>query len=202
MGISLIDNFRSPYLSGSIKEFWRRWHISLSSWFRDYLYIPLGGNRVSFPRWMMNTMIVFVVCGIWHGANWTFMLWGAAYGVLLIIEKIITDKTGKRLSLHIPTFIIVTLLWSIFRAPTFSALKDLYSALLHGGGNEHLSADLSVWIALVMFIILDIVLRNTRFDIWCMRLKTPLRWCIYAVMIFAIIAFSSVEQYPFIYFQF
>lgn len=202
MGISLIDNFRSPYLSGSIKEFWRRWHISLSSWFRDYLYIPLGGNRVSFPRWMINTMIVFIVCGIWHGANWTFMLWGATYGVLLIIEKIITDKTGKRLSLHIPTFILVTLLWSIFRAPTFSALKDLYSALLHGGGNEHLSANISVWISLVFFIILDIVLRNTRFDVWCMRLKTPLRWFIYAVMIFAIIAFSSVEQYPFIYFQF
>ena len=87
MGYSLMDNFKTPYLSGSVQEFWRRWHISLSTWFRDYLYIPLGGNRVAVPRWALNTLIVFTVCGIWHGANWTFMIWGFAYGVLLILER-------------------------------------------------------------------------------------------------------------------
>lgn len=209
MGITLTDNFRAPYLSTSIREFWRRWHISLSSWFRDYLYIPLGGNRVRLPRWMLNTMIVFVVCGLWHGANWTFMLWGAAYGVLLIAERFISGK-GKRTQpsgmRQLPgilcTFIVVTLLWSVFRAQSFTDLGNLYSALIHGGGTEHLHADATVWIALAVFVALDIVLRNTRFDAWCARLSSPLRWGIYAVMIFAIIVFSSVEQYPFIYFQF
>lgn len=209
MGITLTDNFRAPYLSTSIREFWRRWHISLSSWFRDYLYIPLGGNRVRLPRWMLNTMIVFVVCGLWHGANWTFMLWGAAYGVLLIAERFIsgngkrTQPSGMRqLPGILCTFIVVTLLWSVFRAQSFADLGNLYSALIQGGGAEHPHADATVWIALAAFVALDIVLRNTRFDAWCARLSSPLRWGIYAVMIFAIIVFSSVEQYPFIYFQF
>ncbi len=207
MGITLTDNFRAPYLSGSIREFWRRWHISLSSWFRDYLYIPLGGNRVRLPRWMLNTMIVFVVCGLWHGANWTFMLWGAAYGVLLIAERLLHGRGNqpqpsgmKRLPCILGTFIIVTLLWSVFRAPSFSDLGNLYSALFMGGGTEHLHADATVWIALAAFVALDIVLRNTRFDAWCARLPMALRWVIYACMIFAIVVFSSVGQYPFIYF--
>ena len=214
MGITLIDNFRTPYLSTSIREFWRRWHISLSSWFRDYLYIPLGGNRVGIPRWMFNTMVVFTVCGLWHGANWTFMLWGAAYGLLLITsppaplrkERGVDGKASHHLLQKICgvilTFTIVTLLWSVFRAPSFDALGNLYSAMFQGGGSEHLHAAPQVWIALAAFIILDIVLRNTRFDRWCSRLPMALRWGIYTVMIFSIIVFSSVEQYPFIYFQF
>lgn len=203
MGITLTDNFRAPYLSGSIKEFWRRWHISLSSWFRDYLYIPLGGNRVRLPRWMLNTMIVFTVCGLWHGANWTFMLWGAAYGVLLIVERWLRGRTkGDSWWFVVPTFVIVTLLWSVFRAPSFEALGNLYYALFQGGGTGHLHTAPQVWIALAAFIALDIAIRNTRFDAWCSRLPMAVRWGIYATMIFAIIVFSSVEQYPFIYFQF
>ena len=203
MGITLTDNFRTPYLSTSIKEFWRRWHISLSSWFRDYLYIPLGGNRVGIPRWMLNTMVVFTICGLWHGANWTFMLWGAAYGVLLIVERWLKKPNGAHDRWFVlPTFVIVTLLWSVFRAPSFSALGDFYSALFQGGGTAHLHAAPQVWVALAAFIALDAVLRDTRFDAWCSNLKMPLRWLIYAVMLFAIIVFSSVEQYPFIYFQF
>lgn len=203
MGITLTDNFRSPYLSTSIRDFWRRWHISLSSWFRDYLYIPLGGNRVPLPRWMFNTMVVFTVCGLWHGANWTFMLWGAAYGVLLIAERFLRGRNkGDSWWFVVPTFLTVTLLWSVFRAPSFESLGNLYAALINGGGSSHLHTGVYVWVALAAFIALDIFLRNTRFDVWCSRLAMPLRWGIYAVMIFSIIVFSSVEQYPFIYFQF
>ena len=84
MGITLMENFRQPYFSQSISEFWRRWHISLSTWFRDYLYIPLGGNRVAEWRWYFNLLIVFIVSGLWHGANWTFIIWGALHGLYLI----------------------------------------------------------------------------------------------------------------------
>ena len=144
-------------------------------------------------------------------------MWGAAYGVLLIIERLVrgpkplggsggfrkqNPATGHQPLATITTFIIVTILWSVFRAPSFEALGNLYIALFQGGGTEHLHAAPYVWVALAAFIALDIVLRKTRFDAWCSRLAMPLRWGIYAVMIFSIIVFSSVEQYPFIYFQF
>lgn len=215
MGFTLIDNFKTPYLSGSVQEFWRRWHISLSSWFRDYLYIPLGGNRVSVPRWAVNTLIVFTVCGIWHGANWTFMIWGFAYGVLLIIERglrnfhlfdKIENKTGQvilKICNIAKTFVIVTLLWSVFRAPSFGTLRDLFTALFDNGTLPHqLQIAPVAWIALSLFIATDIVIRNSRFDVWCSQQKAVVRWTVYGVLIFAIITLSSVEQYPFIYFQF
>lgn len=214
MGFTLIDNFRNPYLADSIQEFWRRWHISLSTWFRDYIYIPLGGNRVSIPRWMFNTLLVFTVCGIWHGANWTFMIWGFVHGACLIIEKFlrkihplnITHSLGKYLLKSVKVmlvFFVVTLLWSIFRAPSFSSLQTVYTSLLHNvslPGTLHVPA--MTWVALASFILLDVLIRQSRFDQWCAKQKTLVRWSIYAVLIFAIIVFSSVEQYPFIYFQF
>ena len=215
MGFTLIDNFKAPYQAGSIQEFWRRWHISLSTWFRDYLYIPLGGNRVAVPRWALNTLIVFTVCGIWHGANWTFMIWGFAYGLLLILERglrnihffdKIENTTGKTIIslLNIfKTFIIVTLLWSIFRATSFANLHDLFAAWAHNGSLPHqLHVDAVTWIALGLFIVLDLILKQRRFDNWCGQLNPYLRWAIYGGMIFAVITLSSVQHYPFIYFQF
>ena len=215
MGFTLMDNFKTPYLSDSVQEFWRRWHISLSTWFRDYLYIPLGGNRVSIPRWALNTLIVFTVCGIWHGANWTFMIWGFAYGILLIIERglrnihlfdKIENKTGRiilKICNTAKTFVVVTLLWSIFRATNFGNLRDLFFALFHNGTvASQLQVAPIAWIALILFILLDLIIRNSRFDVWCGRQKTVVRWCIYSFLIFAVIALSSVEEIPFIYFQF
>ena len=215
MGFTLIDNFKAPYQANSVQEFWRRWHISLSSWFRDYLYIPLGGNRVAIPRWMLNTLIVFTVCGIWHGANWTFMIWGFAYGVLLILERglrnihifdKIQNKTGKRIIQGfniLKTFVIVTLLWCVFRATSFGNLRDVLSAWVHNGtlANQlHINA--TTWVALALFILIDLILKQRRFDDWCAQRNIYVRWSIYAVMIFSIIVLSSVQQYPFIYFQF
>ena len=173
MGYSLMDNFKTPYLSGSVQEFWRRWHISLSTWFRDYLYIPLGGNRVAVPRWALNTLIVFTVCGIWHGANWTFMIWGFAYGVLLILERglrnihlfdRIEGKAGRLVinTLNVAkTFVIVTLLWSVFRATSFGNLHDLFTALFHNGAvANQLHVAPVAWISLILFVFLDILLTS------------------------------------------
>jgi D-alanyl-lipoteichoic acid acyltransferase DltB (MBOAT superfamily) len=120
-GFHFDENFNYPYISKSVTEFWRRWHISLSSWFRDYVYIPLGGNRVSKPRWIFNLFVVWLLTGIWHGANWTFIIWGLLYFVVLLIEKL-TDFT-KKLGFfsHIYTMLIVIIAWVIFRADNISS---------------------------------------------------------------------------------
>jgi len=215
MGYTLMDNFKAPYQAESIQEFWRRWHISLSTWFRDYLYIPLGGNRVAIPRWALNTLIVFTVCGIWHGANWTFMIWGLAYGILLVLERglrnihlfdRITSTQGRwviRILNIVKTFVIVTLLWCVFRATSFANLRDLFLALW---SNHALPSQLHVapiaWLALALFICIDLILRQRRFDEWCGERNIYVRWGLYAFMIFAIITLSSIQHYPFIYFQF
>ena len=128
MGVKLMDNFRTPYFSTSIKEFWTRWHISLSGWFRDYLYIPLGGNQVSYLRWTVNIMIVFIVSGVWHGANFTFIVWGAIHGLVYLSEQMISragwiqvKSLGWRVGGFFKTFLVVNLAWLFFRSDTISA---------------------------------------------------------------------------------
>lgn len=122
-GIRLMQNFHSPYLSSSIQEFWRRWHISLSQWFRDYVYIPLGGSRCSTLRKYRNVMITFLLSGLWHGADWSFVLWGGLHGLLQILEQVFR-KPIRALKAHrlgrvfstIAVFVLVSLLWVLFRA--------------------------------------------------------------------------------------
>jgi D-alanyl-lipoteichoic acid acyltransferase DltB (MBOAT superfamily) len=126
MGFKLMDNFNNPYQSKSIREFWGRWHISLSTWFKDYLYITLGGNKVSIPRWYLNLFIVFLVSGLWHGANWTFVVWGAIHGFYLVFA-IATKKFRQQINdffylekiplfPQLVTFTLVALAWIFFRA--------------------------------------------------------------------------------------
>ena len=133
-GFTLPENFNQPYVSRSITEFWRRWHMSLSAWFKDYLYIPLGGNRVSPGRTYLNLWIVFLLCGLWHGANWTFIAWGCYHGLWLVIERAYLLKRLERLPavVTIPsTFIVVLLGWVLFRAPdvahALSLLQTMFS---------------------------------------------------------------------------
>ena len=215
MGFDLMDNFRSPYLSKNIAEFWHRWHISLSTWFRDYVYIPLGGSRVKFGRWAFNILVVFVLSGIWHGAAWTFLLWGFAHGLLHIVEKALRNRLpskepkSKWLKISIDalcvvkTFVLVTLFWVMFRATDFEHLKAIFeTAFTNFHGGEQMSVKPGMWIYLGLFILSDIVLRNTRFDLWCDGKPLAVRWLIYAVLVFMVIACSSVANFPFIYFQF
>ncbi|MFP5503781.1 MAG: MBOAT family O-acyltransferase, partial [Candidatus Sericytochromatia bacterium] len=142
MGIKLMRNFDRPYHSASIREFWSRWHISLSTWFRDYLYIPLGGNRVPKWRWSLNLLIVFMVSGLWHGANWTFVVWGALHGFFLVFA-IWTGGARERLAAAIGlnrvpalkhglavagTFLLVSFAWIFFRA---QSLADAWYIVTH-----------------------------------------------------------------------
>lgn len=121
-GFEILENFKIPYIAKSIQDFWRRWHISLSSWFRDYLYIPLGGNRLGEKRTIINLYIVFAVTGLWHGASWTFVCWGLLHGTMLFIERIGFHKILQRLPSiiqHFYTLVFVMVAWVLFRADTF-----------------------------------------------------------------------------------
>lgn len=132
LGITIMDNFKTPYLSKSVSEFWSRWHISLSTWFRDYVYIPLGGNRVTIPRWSFNILVVFMLSGLWHGASWTFVVWGALHGLMLLLERYFSRifkfeiKPGWSLLnalLVVKTFVVTSIIWIFFRADNFTKAK-------------------------------------------------------------------------------
>ena len=215
MGFFITDNFKTPYLSKSIGEFWHRWHISLSSWFRDYVYIPLGGSKVGIPRWIFNIMVVFLLSGLWHGANWTFVLWGGAYGVILIFEKLFgkhfvhQDSSNKVIEFIakcfaiLKNFVIVTFIWVLFRVRDVAELKTIFKSILKNINlSDSFHVDTRVWVFLAFFIVLDVLIRKSRFDVWCSNQKAVVRWILYSILIFSIIVFASVNNFPFIYFQF
>lgn len=146
MGFKYLENFNYPYIASSITDFWRRWHISMSSFFRDYVYIPLGGNRVSTGRWVFNMAVVWACTGLWHGAEWTFILWGIYFGVLLVIEKLLIGKYIEKLPVikNIYALFFIILGWVLFRAEsvshTFEILKAMFGSYGMGGANVSAAA--------------------------------------------------------------
>ena len=153
MGFDLMENFNCPYYAETVAEFWRRWHISLSSWFRDYLYIPLGGNRKGVMRKYVNTMIVFLVSGLWHGANWTYVIWGGLNGLYQVVGGVLTplkkkvyqrvpalekNKLMKVLRILV-TFVLVDITWIFFRADSISHAKDVIERILYMNNPELLA---------------------------------------------------------------
>ena len=148
MGITLMKNFRHPYFATSISEFWRRWHVSLSTWFRDYVYIPLGGNRVSSPRWAGNLFITFLISGLWHGANWTFIIWGALHGLYMVLEQLLSGLRNRYGFINLPsrfaplwdaiatltTVLLVCFAWIFFRANDLRDAWYIVSHLFRGWG--------------------------------------------------------------------
>lgn len=146
LGIGLMRNFDRPYFAASIPEFWSRWHISLTSWFKDYVYIPLGGNRVTTGRWVLNVMVVFLLSGLWHGANWTFVIWGAIHGILFIGSRLKKSeiRSQSRIRALLRTFVnfhVVTFAWIFFRADTTSEaltiVRNVFSAEPGAGGVQN-----------------------------------------------------------------
>ena len=130
-GFNFPENFNFPYISKSIKEFWRRWHISLSTWFRDYLYIPLGGNKKGVERTYFNLFIVFFITGLWHGATFNFIIWGLFHGVFIVMERLGFEKILKRFGFlgHIYTLFIVVMAWVVFKLPTLPEALSFYKLL-------------------------------------------------------------------------
>lgn len=136
-GFDFLENFNYPYISKTVTEFWRRWHMSLSTWFREYVYIPLGGNRVTVPRHILNLMIVWSLTGLWHGASWNFVAWGMYYGILLIIEKYFLGKYIEKLPKalqHIYAIVIVMIGWVFFSCETLTAALHFLKVMFFAGG--------------------------------------------------------------------
>ena len=135
-GFRFQENFNYPYISGSITEFWRRWHVSLGSWFRDYVYIPLGGNRVSKAKWLRNILVVWMLTGLWHGASWNFVLWGLGFAVLLVAEKLVYGRLLQRTHVlkHVYTLLLVTLSFVLFNADSVSEAVSQLGAMFGAGG--------------------------------------------------------------------
>ena len=162
-GFHFPENFKDPYTSGSVTDFWRRWHITLGRFFREYVYIPLGGNRVSKPRWMLNILIVWALTGLWHGASWNFVIWGLYYGFLLVVEKLtgFSQKVPKAIG-WIVTMFLVMIGWGIFMCDGVSLgqmadfLKKLF--FIHGGAdNPATVGSLKLW-GYVPFLILGVLI--------------------------------------------
>ncbi len=125
IGFRLPENFRRPYSAQSITDFWRRWHISLSRWFRDYVYIPLGGNREGPWKTYRNLMTIFILCGLWHGADWTFLVWGLYHGLLLVAERLLGPLRSR-----VVTFVLVVFGWVVFRAESMPVAWNMLGAMV------------------------------------------------------------------------
>ena len=209
-GIRLCDNFRTPYFSHSIPDFWRRWHMSLLTWFRDYIYFPLGGSRLGTAKTLRNTFTVFLISGLWHGANFTFIVWGL-YHALLFVPSVLMKRIGKtrlsngRLSV-IATFILVTVGWVFFRAPS---ITDAVSYLTHLVTAPWTLAGLSGYKPLTIAAVCMAVeyLQRSRphaldfSNSHGMMRHTALRWLVYYAVLVSLNALSA-QQESFIYFQF
>ncbi len=157
-GFKFMENFNYPYISRSIREFWRRWHISLSTWFRDYLYIPLGGNRVGPARNYFNLFMVFFLCGLWHGASWNFIIWGLFHGAFSVIERTALGKMLERSRIvsHAYCMLVVMVAWVFFRAETFpeafAFIKAMFGAASGSGVEWHVGLFMNAKLALVLVL--------------------------------------------------
>ena len=222
-GFDLMRNFAFPYFSRDIAEFWRRWHISLSTWFRDYLYIPLGGSKGKVWMKVRNTFVIFLVSGLWHGANWTFVIWGAL-NAIYFLQLLLLNKNRENLGIvaqgkYFPTikeafdvgatFTLTVLAWIFFRAENLahaiSILVRIFSTSLisipHYTGDESSKTTL---ILILFFILIEWVGRENQYATEKLGLNwpKPVRWVFYSSIIFLIGMFMQTTETPFIYFQF
>jgi alginate O-acetyltransferase complex protein AlgI len=220
MGFRLMENFDRPYTARSIAEFWRRWHISLTSWFRDYVYIPLGGNRVEKPRWYANILVTFLVSGLWHGANWTFIIWGALNGMYLLLSlwtaplrEAVVRATGLQghPRLHHAfqvgaTFLLICFAWIFFRANSMDDAVYIISHLFDGftgmarRGRFAFNGFILLFILFVEYI--HRLHRTSGTGNLFSGRPVLVRWSLYYLMMTTIVIFGSYSEQRFIYFQF
>lgn len=210
MGFDLINNFRQPYFAVSVTDFWKRWHISLTRWLTTHVYIALGGNRCSKLRQYLNVMTTFLVSGIWHGANWTFIVWGLIHGCFQIVEKALNlQKTPKNVSYKCVricvTFTIVSFAWLIFRMPTIGDAFNCIRYIFCKGGNLYLPkldevAFLLVAVAILVFK--DVLTEFKPHKVNALFSKPLFRHAVYVVLMLAIVILGVFNAESFIYLQF
>lgn len=220
LGFEFMENFNYPYIAKSIQEFWRRWHISLSTWFRDYLYIPLGGSRVSNNRLYFNLLTVFFLTGLWHGASWNFVFWGLFHGAFLVIERIGGNQLLSRLWLplqHLYTLLVVMVAWVFFRADSLIIALAYCKRMFILTNNPVASSNFALLLTseTVIMILIGVVvsmpvrkymenrfIRSTntqmRYNIYAIGYTT----CLFALFILSITYLAANTYNPFIYFRF
>lgn len=213
-GIELPENFRRPYFARTVTDFWRRWHISLTTWFRDYIYFPLGGNRCSKARWAFNTMLVFTISGLWHGAAYTFVIWGALHGACMVIERLVYGSKIKAISDKFSfanffrlaiTFSIVNFAWIFFRLSNINDVALVFRKIFTEPGNLFIDADTMVYafVFVVLIFIVDFVEEYFNGKIKLMSNRhAEVRWASYIIMVSMILLFGVLDGGSFIYFQF
>jgi len=206
-GVHLMDNFNRPYLAKSINEFWKRWHISLTTWFRDYLYIPLGGNKSNSAAWLANILAVFLISGLWHGAKYTFIIWGAIHGIFYLVERKFSRhyhyQPKIKWAAQFLTFALVTLSWVFFRAPNLEIAKGIFITTFGlGSGIDFLTIPWHLALLVVLFFILDHGVFKKNIEITLAQWNWQKRWLLYSFIIVCIINFSGATSHPFIYFRF
>ena len=222
LGIELRENFKSPYFSSGVKEFWSRWHISLSTWFKDYLYIPLGGNRVGKARHVFNLMVTFLVSGLWHGANRTFLIWGALHGLAQVLEKYLGKNSGAAKSKIVKVlkvvfvFAFVTFAWIFFRADSAEDAIHVISNMFVGIASpltyiktgwmsvrENLNVSMKLLsLCLVLLAAYDYASLRTDVMRWLSQRKAPVRYAIYIFVGTLVLLFHYHGEITFIYSQF
>jgi D-alanyl-lipoteichoic acid acyltransferase DltB (MBOAT superfamily) len=222
MGFELVNNFDSPYCASGVREFWSRWHISLTGWFRDYVYIPLGGNRKGKVRKHINTFIVFLLSGLWHGSNWSYVLWGGLNGLYIILEDLLHVKLPKafgRVIGTIVTFLLVDISWIFFRAPdigtSFRIIKSMltfsnFGSFFDNTVNYYIMDNRNfvlIFICLAVLMVVDIAHYNkVSFRAMIARQKIGVRWAFYWAFTMCILIFGvwgpGFDKAAFIYFRF
>jgi alginate O-acetyltransferase complex protein AlgI len=215
-GFEILENFNYPYISRSITEFWRRWHISLSSWFKDYLYIPLGGNRKGKTRTTINLFIVFFTTGLWHGAAFNFIFWGMGHGILLFIEKIFgpkinkhfKDSTIKSILSHVYTLSCIVLLWVFFRLGIRESFDFIKNIFLFKRGNDYTGDYINLFIGSQYYIYLFFAVIFSfpwwrKIYVFPKIILLPIRYIVLIILLVLSICTLATDAYnPFIYFRF
>jgi len=222
-GINLMENFRTPYFARTVKEFWKRWHISLSIWFKDYVYIPLGGNRCTIIRHNINLMVTFLISGLWHGANWTYILWGGIHGIAQILENIFRTSFEKFRKNYFGEFIswfavfaFCNMAWIFFRAQSlpdviyifknmFSGLTSPVAYLRDGFNDIGIPVKRLIWLSALILILAVVDWLSLNGDVpgKIKNKNIVVRWLLYAILTLLVIFFSQKGvAAEFVYFQF
>lgn len=214
LGFDFLENFNFPYAATSIRDFWRRWHISLSNWFRDYLYIPLGGNRQNSIRTYINLFIVFFLTGLWHGASWNFVIWGMIHGVFIVIERLGFDKIIDKLKVirNIYTLFIVVIAWVFFRIESFADASRYISIMFTGTESvNHYTFSMFLSKEIIIVLLLGFVMSFNGFNLFFNRvlnvnqneyLNNIKSIGLLLIFIYCIMNVASGSYNPFIYFRF
>ncbi len=210
LGFALPDNFRFPYAAVGFSDFWRRWHISLSTWLRDYLYIPLGGNRHGPTRTHVNLMLTMLIGGLWHGASWTFVVWGGLHGAYLVGERFLRrvvpssplwETRFARTFLIVVTFVLVSFAWVFFRAPTFDGAFRIVRAMLGSGAGASHAVYAWALVPVLALVGAHVAMRNTTIEAVVEKTAWPARAVVLIAIVLALFLFPG-EDRAFIYFQF